>query len=63
MTHIMKIVIVEEQEWLTDSMMSEFLKSGLECSRGGRVATVTAWAPHCQLGWQAGGPMRASSSG
>lgn len=30
MTHIMKIVIVEEQEWLTDSMMSEFLKSGLE---------------------------------
>lgn len=35
----------------------QILESGLECSAGGRVATVTAWAPHCQLGRQAGGPM------
>lgn len=27
MTRVVKIVIVEEQEWLADSVMSEFLKS------------------------------------
>lgn len=37
MTHVMKTVIVEEQEWLTDSMMSEILKkrAGAPAEEGG----------------------------
>lgn len=38
----------------------QILESGLECGAGGRVATVTVWAPRCQLGRQAGGLIRAS---